>query len=310
MMGREISILERLAVDGKTLRGSGRVDGKALQLLSAVTRRLRLSVAQLASAEKSNEIPAYRPLRETIPRLEGSMITADAMQCQQEAARYTTQERGADYLFGLKGNQEGILERATVKLPQESFPPEYDTGWSKAHGRLERGRLQRKAVSPEAAGLCGCWQFIAVRRQRQYLKRGRVLKAEEEYAYAVTEPQVQPAPLAVATRAPSGSWTPTIRRRRPLVRPARRLFSDQFLKNAPSSVSPQRHHSDEIALLPGFVGELELGRRKDLASQGDPFVLAADFETPVVISTLMAMQVLNVGRAPYSRSALAGHVGA
>lgn len=121
MMGRELSILERLAVDGKTLRGSGRSDGKPLQLLSAVSHRLRLTVAQLAIAEKSNEIPAFQPLLETIPRLEGSIVTADAMQCQQEAARYVTQERGADYLFGLKGNQEGILERATVKLPQEFF---------------------------------------------------------------------------------------------------------------------------------------------------------------------------------------------
>lgn len=123
MMGREISSLERLAVDGKTLRGSGRTDGKPLQLLSAVTHRLRLTVAQLAIAEKSNEIPAYQPLLETIPRLEGSIVTADAMQCQQEAARYTTQERGADYLFGLKGNQEGVLERATIKLPREFFSP-------------------------------------------------------------------------------------------------------------------------------------------------------------------------------------------
>ena len=121
MMGREISILERLAIDGKTLRGSGRIDGKALQLLSAVSHRLRLTVAQAAIAEKSNEIPAYQPLLETIPRLEGSIVTADAMQCQQQAARYTTQERGADYVFGLKGNQEGILERATLRLPQEFF---------------------------------------------------------------------------------------------------------------------------------------------------------------------------------------------
>lgn len=123
MMGREISILERLAIDGKTLRGSGRLDGKALQLLSAVSHRLRLTVAQAAIAEKSNEIPAYQPLLETIPRLEGSIVTADAMQCQQEAARYTTQERGADYVFGLKGNQEGILERAKLKLPPEFFSP-------------------------------------------------------------------------------------------------------------------------------------------------------------------------------------------
>lgn len=46
--------------------------------------------------------------------------------------------------------------------------------------------MQRKAVTPEEAGLCGCWQFIAVWRERQYLKRGRVVKEEQEYAYYVT----------------------------------------------------------------------------------------------------------------------------
>ena len=121
MIGREISVLERLAVDGKVVRGSGRTDGKPLQLLSAVSHRLRLTVAQLAIEEKSNEIPALQPMLQTLPCLEGSVITADAMQCQQKAARYLTQQRGADYLFGLKGNQEGILERAQVKLPQDFF---------------------------------------------------------------------------------------------------------------------------------------------------------------------------------------------
>ena len=34
---------------------------------------------------------------------------------------YITQERDADYLISLKGNQSGILERAELKLPQEFF---------------------------------------------------------------------------------------------------------------------------------------------------------------------------------------------
>jgi len=38
------------------------------------------------------------------------------------AAAYITQQRGADYLIGLKGNQSGILETAQIKLPQEFFP--------------------------------------------------------------------------------------------------------------------------------------------------------------------------------------------
>jgi predicted transposase YbfD/YdcC len=49
------------------------------------------------------------------------MITADALHCQQETTGFITQELGADYLIGLKGNQSGILERAQIKLPQEFF---------------------------------------------------------------------------------------------------------------------------------------------------------------------------------------------
>jgi hypothetical protein len=123
MMAQEISILQGLAVDGKCLRGSARTDGKPLQLLSAVSHRLRLTVAQEPIQEKSNEIPAIKPLLQKLPKgaLEGSMITADALHCQQETARFITQELGADYLLGLKGNQSGVLERAQIKLPQDFF---------------------------------------------------------------------------------------------------------------------------------------------------------------------------------------------
>ena len=123
MLAQEISLLQGLAVDGKCLRGSARTDGKPLQLLSAVSHRLRLTVAQEPIQEKSNEIPAIKPLLQQLPpaALEGCLITADALHCQQETTRFITQELGADYLFGLKGNQSGILERAKSKLPKEFF---------------------------------------------------------------------------------------------------------------------------------------------------------------------------------------------
>jgi hypothetical protein len=123
MMAQEISILQALAVDGKCLRGSGRGDGKPLQLLSAVSHRLRLTVAQEPIEEKSNEIPALKPLLGKLPKaaLEGTMITADALHCQQESSAFVTQQLGADYLWGLKGNQSGILERAQIRLPKAFF---------------------------------------------------------------------------------------------------------------------------------------------------------------------------------------------
>jgi hypothetical protein len=123
LLEQEVAVLERLAVDGKVLRGSGRRDGKPLQLFSAVSHRLRLTLAQVPIAEKSNEIPALPALLRSLPALEGTLITADALHCQQESARVITQELGGDYLFGLKGNQSGVLERAQRLLAQQAFPP-------------------------------------------------------------------------------------------------------------------------------------------------------------------------------------------
>jgi predicted transposase YbfD/YdcC len=51
---------------------------------------------------------------------------------------------------------------------------------------LVRWRIQRASLSPEAAGLCGCWQFIAVWRERQELRKGKVIEQSEEYAFYCT----------------------------------------------------------------------------------------------------------------------------
>jgi hypothetical protein len=120
---QELGALAQLAVDGKVLRGSGRHDGKPLQLLSAVTHHLRLTLDQVPIAEKSNEIPALKPLLKRLKLPPGTLITADAMHCQQESARFITQDLGGDYLFGLKGNQSGVLDKAQHLLAQQGFPP-------------------------------------------------------------------------------------------------------------------------------------------------------------------------------------------
>ncbi|WP_423432520.1 hypothetical protein [Limisphaera sp. 4302-co] len=94
-----------------------------------------------------------------------------------------TQELGADDLWGLKGNQSSIPERAQRRLPREFFPPESDTGWIKEQGRLVRWRIQTVVVSPEQIGLCGCWLLILVERWQQLVRRGRVMRESVEYAW-------------------------------------------------------------------------------------------------------------------------------
>ena len=50
--------------------------------------------------------------------------------------------------------------------PSRLSPPEAQAKWEKHHDRLERRQLARVAVSPEEIGLVGCWQVIAVKRDR------------------------------------------------------------------------------------------------------------------------------------------------
>ena len=128
LIEQEIGALAQLAVDGKVLRGSGRHDGKPLQLLSAVTHHLRLTLDQIPRAEQSNEIPALKPLLQKVQPPPGVLIPAEAMHCQQERAHCITQEWGGDSLFGLKGNQSGIFEKAQRLLAQQGFPPSGPVG--------------------------------------------------------------------------------------------------------------------------------------------------------------------------------------
>lgn len=139
-------MLARLAADGKVLRGSGRNDGQPLQLLSAVTHRLRLTLGQIPMAEKSNEIPALKPLLQSPPPLAGGLITADAIHCQQESARFVTQDPGADYLSGRQGNQSGVLDKARRLLSAQSFFP------SGKGGGLGKGPSPAGAPSDRSGG--------------------------------------------------------------------------------------------------------------------------------------------------------------
>ena len=78
---------------------------------------------QIAISEKSNEIPALKPPLKKLDLPSGTLITADAMHCQQESSGFVTQELGGDYLLGLKGNQGGIEDQARHLLAQQGFPP-------------------------------------------------------------------------------------------------------------------------------------------------------------------------------------------
>jgi hypothetical protein len=103
-----------IAIDGKALRRSH--DRKnnlgALFLVSAWSVEKSVSLGQLATDAKSNEITAIPELIENID-VAGAIVTIDAAGCQKKIATQII-DGGGDYIFSLKGNQ-GNLHKAAKK---------------------------------------------------------------------------------------------------------------------------------------------------------------------------------------------------
>lgn len=197
----EPALLHAIAVDGKTLRGA-RIDGAAaVHLLSAMTHAEGATVAQRDVDQKTNEITGFRPLLDGLD-LDGVVVTADAMHAQREHARFLV-ERGAHYVFGLKGNQPHLAAAAERLLLDATVV--YETH-ERGHGRTEH-RYFRVAAIPEALAeeldFPSATRFIAVERERADLA-DRMNSMETSYYVTDLRPELaRPAGLARYVR---GHW--------------------------------------------------------------------------------------------------------
>lgn len=97
------TVPEHIAIDGKTLKGSRRLDAKALHVLSAFATGLSAVIDDIVVEPGQNEITAALAFLKELP-LEGAVITGDAMFCQREICQAIDDRKG-DYLFVVKDNQ-------------------------------------------------------------------------------------------------------------------------------------------------------------------------------------------------------------
>jgi predicted transposase YbfD/YdcC len=102
---------EIIAIDGKSLRRShdARHALGPLFLVSAWAVRGGISLGQLATDDKSNEITAIPQLIEQIS-IRKAIVTIDAAGCQRTIAAKIT-DNGGDFVLALKGNQ-GTLHKS------------------------------------------------------------------------------------------------------------------------------------------------------------------------------------------------------
>jgi hypothetical protein len=93
---------KHLALDGKTLKGSRRLDAKAIHVLSAFATGLSAVVGELTVEPDQNEITAAMVLLKGLP-LDGAIITGDAIFTQREICQHI-RDRNGHYLFTVKDN--------------------------------------------------------------------------------------------------------------------------------------------------------------------------------------------------------------
>jgi hypothetical protein len=100
-----------LALDGKTIR-----DHLGC-IVSLVEHEDGAPVAVSAASSKGHELPAAQKLlRSDAVNLMGCVVTADPLHCQRETAQIITQEKGGDYVLGVKDNQPTVRQNAQRKL--------------------------------------------------------------------------------------------------------------------------------------------------------------------------------------------------
>ena len=85
--------IKHVAIDGKTLRGSGSAKLGPLHLVSAWATAQHLSLGQVAVDAKSNEITAIPALLELLD-LNGALVTMDALGCQKAIAQKIVDQGG------------------------------------------------------------------------------------------------------------------------------------------------------------------------------------------------------------------------
>jgi predicted transposase YbfD/YdcC len=154
---------EHIAIDGKAARRSHdrRRNLGPLFLVSAWSVRRGISLGQLATAEKSNEITAIPELLDQID-VTNAVVTIDAAGCQREIAEKIV-DGGGDYLLALKGNQGTLHDQvedyvlANMENDFADVPARKHEEVVNGHGRIDTVTYYQMPV-PDCLTTRGKWK--------------------------------------------------------------------------------------------------------------------------------------------------------
>jgi predicted transposase YbfD/YdcC len=295
-----------VAIDGKVLhRSFDRASGKsALHMVSAWGSEQRLVLAQIATDAKSNEITAAPKLLKLLT-LKGTIVTADALNCQRAIAGQIVEQKG-DYALALKGNQGTLFDDVVLLLDDAKLKTSIAAPVVEAdHGRIETRTatlsteidwLQKQHQRPSAK-----WFGCAKRRRKPQPKLPTTCSVESCRRSGSTR-------LSASTGAQkigcTGGWM--CHKRRP-GSDANGARAAQSCRSTP--YGHQRHAKRGIKrLLARQVQTRRLGRRLPLPATGAILKCDCPGRSPPIKSRIAAARVARMDcriRRPLSLSTAA-----
>jgi predicted transposase YbfD/YdcC len=155
-----------IAVDGKTICNSGDkfTGAKPTHIVTAFAAENDVTLGQLKTSEKSNEITAIPELLDMFS-LKGCIVTIDAMGCQKAIVE-KIQDRGGDYVLGLKGNQSSLYAEAVnffeqaIIVKAEEASCSYAKTIEKDHGRIEEREVWTTSNLDWLDGYVKAWKGL------------------------------------------------------------------------------------------------------------------------------------------------------
>ncbi len=163
--------LAHIAIDGKTLRGSGSSTWGPLHLVGAWAAEAKPTPGEVAVEGKSDEIKAIPEFLKLLD-LKGALVAIDAIGCQKAIAKQII-DQGGDYLLAAKGNQEHLpedIQAAVAKAPDDELPKHQFatiTTIEEGHGRKEKRAfttvtnvddIRDRKLWAGLTTVCMCWR--------------------------------------------------------------------------------------------------------------------------------------------------------
>ena len=191
---------EVVAIDGKTIRGSGQSGKKksALHVVSAYATDNRISLAQKTVNAKSNEIIAIPELLNLLT-IKGCIVTIDAMGCQKSIASKII-EKEADYVLMVKDNQKELLAQVIKMFKLRTNPISHETT-DAGHGRVETRLcevIDDLTFFDDNENWKGLKSVIKITSTRHLKKEN---KTSVEYRYYITSLSANPEKLNQVIRS-------------------------------------------------------------------------------------------------------------